>query len=61
MGKIKNMELSMNQSGLHCYNLTDKEIVLINQQLAVMREEVLYVIFLDLSKAYNALDRSRSL
>ena len=31
------------------------------QQLADMREEVLYVIFLDLTKAYNALDRSRSL
>ena len=26
-----------------------------------MREEVLYVIFLDLTKAYNALDRSRCL
>ena len=31
------------------------------QQLAAMREEVLYVIFLDLTKAYNALDRSRCL
>ena len=31
------------------------------QQLAAMREEVLYVIFLDLTKAYAALDRSRSL
>ena len=31
------------------------------QQLADMREEVLYVIFLDLTKAYDALDRSRSL
>ena len=33
------------------------------QQLAAMREEVLYVIFLvlDLTKAYNALDRYRSL
>ena len=30
------------------------------QQLAAMREEVLYVIFLDLTKAYGALDRSRS-
>ena len=30
-------------------------------QLAAMREEVLYVIFLDLTKAYDALDRSRSL
>ena len=29
-------------------------------QLAVMREEVLYVIFLDLNKTYDALDRSRS-
>ena len=28
------------------------------QQLAAMREEVLYVIFLDLNKAYDALDRS---
>ena len=26
-----------------------------------MREEVLYVIFLDLTKAYDALDRSRTL
>ena len=26
-----------------------------------MREEVLYVIFLDLTKAYDALDRSRFL
>ena len=31
------------------------------QQLVAMREEVLYVIFLDLTKAYDALDRSRSL
>ena len=31
------------------------------QQLATMREEVLYVIFLDLTKAYYALDRSRCL
>ena len=31
------------------------------QQIAAMREEVLYVIFLDLTKAYYALDRSRSL
>ena len=31
------------------------------QQLAAMREEVLYVIFLDLTKVYDALDRSRSL
>ena len=31
------------------------------QQLATMREEVLYVIFLDLTKAYDALDRSRIL
>ena len=28
------------------------------QQLAALREEVLYVIFLDLHKAYDALDRS---
>ena len=31
------------------------------QKLAAMRDEVLYVIFLDLTKAYDALDRSRSL
>ena len=31
------------------------------QQLAVIREEVLYVIFLELTKAYEALDRSRCL
>ena len=31
------------------------------QQLAAMREEVLYVIFLDLTKAYDTLDRSRCL
>ena len=31
------------------------------QQLTAMREEVLYVIFLDLIKAYDALDRSRVL
>ena len=31
------------------------------QQLAAMREEVLYVIFLDLTKAYDALDKSRCL
>ena len=31
------------------------------QQLAAMREKVLYVIFLDLTKAYDALDRSRIL
>ena len=31
------------------------------QQIAAMREEVLYVIFLDLTKAYDVLDRSRSL
>ena len=31
------------------------------QQLAAMRKEVLYVIFLDLTKAYDALDRSMSL
>ena len=29
------------------------------QKLAALREEVLYVIFLDLHKAYNALERSR--
>ena len=31
------------------------------QQLAALKEEVLYVIFLDLHKAYDALDRSRFL
>ena len=31
------------------------------QQLASMKEEVLYVIFLDLTKVYDALDRSRCL
>ena len=31
------------------------------QQLAAMREEVFYVIFLDPTKAYDALDRSRCL
>ena len=31
------------------------------QQLAAMREEVIYVIFLDLTKVYDALDRSRCL
>ena len=31
------------------------------QQLEAMREEVLYVIFLEVTKAYYALDRSRSL
>ena len=31
------------------------------QQLAALREEVLYVIFLDLNKAYDVLDRSRCL
>ena len=31
------------------------------QQLAAMREEVLYMIFLDLTKAYDALDRSRKI
>ena len=30
-------------------------------QLSALREEVLYVIFLDLTKAYDALDRSRCL
>ena len=30
-------------------------------QLVAMREEVLYMIFLDLNKAYDALDRSRCL
>ena len=31
------------------------------QQRAAMREEGLYVIFLDLTKAYDSLDRSRTL
>ena len=31
------------------------------QQLADRREEVLYMIILDLTKAYDALDRSRNL
>ena len=31
------------------------------QQLAAMREEVLYAIFLDLTKAYDAVDRYRCL
>ena len=31
------------------------------QQLAALREEVLYLIFLDLHKAYDALDRFRCL
>ena len=31
------------------------------QQLAAMKEEVFYVIFLDLTKVYDALDRSRCL
>ena len=31
------------------------------QQLAAIREEVLFVIFLDLTKVYDALDRSRFL
>ena len=33
----------------------------LGQQLVAMREEVLYVIFLDLTIAYDALDRSRCL
>ena len=31
------------------------------QQLVALREEVLYMIFLDLHRAYDALDRSRCL
>ena len=31
------------------------------QKLAALREEVLYMIFLDLHKVYDALDRSRCL
>ena len=31
------------------------------QQVAALREEVLYMIFLDLHKKYDALDRSRCL
>ena len=37
--------------------LEDKPI----QQLAALREEILYLIFFDLHKAYEALDRSRGL
>ena len=33
----------------------------LQQQLAAMRQEVLYCIFLDLHKAYDALDRDRAL
>ena len=44
-------------SGTGTATLEDKLI----QQLAAMREEVLYVIFLDLTKAYGTLDRSRCL
>ena len=31
------------------------------QHLAALRDDVLYMIFLDLNKAYDALDRSRCL
>ena len=31
----------------------------LQHQIAAMREEVLYLIFLDLTKAYDTLDRSR--
>ena len=43
--------------GIGTATLEDKLL----QQLAAMMEEVLYVIFLDLTKAYDALDRSRVL
>ena len=43
--------------GMGTSTLEDKII----QKLAAMREEVLYVIFLDLTKAYDALYRSRCL
>ena len=39
---------------------TDLEANLI-QQLAAMREAVLFKVFLDLWKSYNALDRERAL
>ena len=51
---------------LHCFRescstgTTTLEAKLL-QQLAALREEVLYVIFLDLHKAYDALERSRCL
>ena len=38
-----------------------ERVVELIQQLAAMREEVLYVIFLDLTKVHDALDRSRFL
>ena len=45
------------QAGLGTGNTTLEAKLL--QQIAALREEVLYVIFLDLHKAYDALDRSR--
>ena len=47
------------RSGHGTGNATLKSKLL--QQLAVLREEVLYMIFLDLHKAYDALDSSRCL
>ena len=38
-----------------------KIVNIVAQQLAAFREEVLYVIFLDLHKLYDALERSRCL
>ena len=46
---------------MHIADLLSKTIKVASQKLAAMREEVLYVIFLDLTKAYGALDRSRCL
>ena len=42
-------------------SITYHDFLQLLQQLAALREEVLYVIFLDLHKAYDALDRSRCL
>ena len=50
-----------NTVGMVCCTGTATLKAKLLQQLAAMREEVLYVIFLDLTKAYDALDRSRSL
>ena len=42
-------------------SMVSGQVAAMLQQLAALREEVLYVIFLDLHKAYDALDRSRCL
>ena len=44
-----------------CGTDTSTHDVKLIQQLADLREGVLYVIFLDLHKAYDALDRSKCL